>query len=321
MQLQGCREEPQLDLAVDHLRIRPPADSSTLAAMTRRNKGPSTARLRGILASAAEVLIVEAGPDELDRADAARIVVTGDEIAGLARVLAVVDGGRRDRCLCLGWPTMVVSGADGREVARWTVHHQAYLRGFGDIDVELRDGPALTEWLAEHGLHGSRDVQLMLARQAVEHEARRVRWVTAAPAGLASLAEAVTRRDADAERQLAKLLARRIPDLVERIRTLTAWAGLPARENGGTFWYEFLPQQLLLAESTEAILGALMTAPLSPAQLDGAAELFTSFEWTRPLRAEVPESLRSQLITHVTATGTEPMRFRMRHGYGAAAGG
>jgi len=60
-----------------------------------------------------------------------------------------------------------------------------------------------------------------------------------------------------------------------------------------------------------------MVAPLSPVQLDGAADLFTCLEWTRPLRAEIPEPLRSQLIAHGTATGTGPMRFRMRHGYGA----
>ncbi|GAA4264211.1 hypothetical protein GCM10022255_115750 [Dactylosporangium darangshiense] len=33
---------------MDHRRIRPQADSSTLAAMAKRNKGPSTARLYGI---------------------------------------------------------------------------------------------------------------------------------------------------------------------------------------------------------------------------------------------------------------------------------
>jgi hypothetical protein len=52
-------------------------------------------------------------------------------------------------------------------------------------------------------------------------------------------------------------------------------------------------------------------------QLDGATDLFTWLEWTRPLRAEIPEPLRSQLIAHGTATGTESMRFRMRHGCGA----
>jgi hypothetical protein len=32
-------------------------------------------------------------------------------------------------------------------------------------DAELRDGAALTEWLAAHGLTGSRDAQLGLARE------------------------------------------------------------------------------------------------------------------------------------------------------------
>jgi hypothetical protein len=152
--------------------------------MARRNRVPSTARVHGVLANSAEVLIVEAGPDELDRVDAARVVVTGDGIAGLARVLAVVDGGTGGRCRCPGWPTIVVSDADGRELARWTVHHQRSLGGLGDSDAELRDGAALTEWLAAHGLTGSRDAQLGLAREEAAFEARRVRWVAAAPAGL-----------------------------------------------------------------------------------------------------------------------------------------
>jgi hypothetical protein len=234
--------------------------------------------------------------------------------------LAVVEGGFGGRCLCLGWPTIVVSGEDGRELARWTVHHQTHLRGVDDrdSDLALRDGPALTEWLAAHGLTGSRGAQLALAHQAEQSEARRARWVAAGPAGLQYFAEAVTRRERAAEDRLASMLARRIPDRADRIRVLTAWAGVPARENGGTSWYELAPQRFLLAEATEAILDALTAVPLSPGQLDGAAELFTSLEWTRPLRAEVPQPLRSQLIAHVTATGTEPMRFRMRHGYGAA---
>jgi hypothetical protein len=287
--------------------------------MAKANKAPTTARLRELLANAASVLIVESSPDELDRVDAMRVVVTGDEIDGLAQVLSVVDGGTGDRCRCLGWPTIVVSGADGRELARWTVHHQRFLGGLGDSDAELRNGPALTEWLAKRGLVGSQEAQLMAAREEAEFEGRRVRWVGAAPAGLASLAQAVTHQEEDAERQLADLLSLRIPDLVERVRTLATWAGVPARENNGTFWFESLPQRLLLAQSTEAIFDALLMAPLSPTQLDGAAELFTCLEWVRPMRAEVPEPLRSQLIAHVTATGTEPMRFRMRHGYGASA--
>src|SRR5262249_8629632 len=99
-------------------------------------------------------------------------------------------------------------------------------------------------------------------------------------------------------------------------------AGFPNRQTvlvdgqlwnaGGVPWYELAPQRLLLAESPETIFDALTSAELSSVQLDGAEELFTGFEWT----AEIPEPLRSVLIDHVTATGTEPMKFRMRHGYG-----
>ncbi|MCM0673124.1 hypothetical protein NCC78_00010 [Micromonospora phytophila] len=273
-----------------------------------------------VLAKAAEVLIIEASGDELDRTDAARIVLSGKEIAELARLLAVVDGGTADRCLCLGWPTILVLDVTGRELARWTLHHQTAIRGLGSCDAELRDGAGLTGWLAEHGLTGSREVQQMLARQAVENEERRVQWVKAAPPTLVRAAKAASRRETGAEERLADLVARRYPDALERIRALASWAGFPPRHTtttGGTPWYELAPQRLLLAEPTESIFNAMASASLTPDQLDGAAELFTSLEWTRSQRAEIPESLRSLLIAHVTATGTDPMKFRMRNGYGA----
>ncbi|WP_141721865.1 hypothetical protein [Micromonospora citrea] len=278
---------------------------------------PTTALLESVLAQAAEVVIVEASPDELDRADAARTVVTGEDIAELARLLSVVDGGTGDRCRCPGWPTVLVSAAGGRRLALWTLHHQAALGGLGNCDAALRDGSALTRWLAGRGLTGSRDVQQSLARAAVEREDRRARWVAAAPRGLTAVAAATSRREAGAEERLVDLVARRHPDAVERVLALLAWAGFPPRQPDGTPWHELAPQRLLLAEPTELIFEALASVSPTPAQLDGAAELFTSLEWTRPPRAELPEPLRTVLIDHVTATGTDPMRFRMRHGYGA----
>lgn len=229
------------------------------------------------------MLIIEASVDELDRPDAARIVVSGKEIAELTRLLAVVDGGTGDHCRCMGWPTILVSDAAGREIARWTLHHQTGIRGLGSCDADLRDGPGLTSWLADRGLTGSRKGQQMLAHQAAEHEARRVQWVKAAPPALAEAAEAASRRETGAEERLADLVARRYPDAIERIRTLVAWAGFPPRHTttmGGTPWYELAPHRMLLAEPTESIFNALTSASLTPSQLDGAAELFTSLEWT-----------------------------------------
>lgn len=76
-------------------------------------------------------------------------------------------------------------------------------------------------------------------------------------------------------------------------------------------------QQQLLAEDPDLILTALATGSgsPSPAQLDGAAELFGSLEWTGAHGKQLPEQLRSMLIRHIQAVGTDPMRFRMRHGY------
>jgi hypothetical protein len=105
------------------------------------------------------------------------------------------------------------------------------------------------------------------------------------------------------------------PDQATRIRTLVAWAGFAARgedrEHAGR--HETAPERMVRTEPPEAILHALLSAPLTSRQLDGTAELVTSSGWATPL----PEALRVTLIAHVTSTGSEPMKFRMRHGYGA----
>ncbi|MFJ7910922.1 hypothetical protein [Kitasatospora sp. NPDC096204] len=288
---------------------------------------PTTARLREVLNRTERVVIAEGSPDEADSAGVARIVVTGAEIADLARVLAIVDGGTGDRCLCDGWPTITVHDVKGELIACWTLHHQSGLRGIGDCDADLQDGPALTEWLAERGLTGSQEVQAGLAEQEAEEDRRRLRWLQAAPARLRDAAmevsnppgrdpEAWSDRLHDAEVQLATLVQDGCPDGIERIRALLAWAGVPAREStGGLKWYDMAVQQLLLAEDPDLIIAALATGTPSPGQLDGAAQLFSSFEWTTAHGKDLAEPLRSMLIAHIQADGTDPMRFRLRHGY------
>ncbi|MEU1287988.1 hypothetical protein [Kitasatospora sp. NPDC005856] len=288
---------------------------------------PTTARLRDVLNRAGRVVIAEGSPDEADSADVARIVVTGAEIADLAQVLAIVDGGTGDRCLCNGWPTIMVHDVKGELIACWTLHHQSGLRGIGDCDADLQDSPALTEWLAERGLTGSREVQAGLAVQEAEEDRRRLRWLQAAPAGLRDAATEVSNppgRDLeawsdglrDAKARLATLVQDGHPDEIERIRVLLAWAGISAREStGGLKWYDMAVQQLLLAEDPDLIIAALATGLPSPVQLDGATQLFSSFEWTGAHGKDLPEPLRSMLIGHIQADGTDPMRFRMRHGY------
>ncbi|MFJ6368562.1 hypothetical protein ACIQK5_10340 [Streptomyces virginiae] len=287
---------------------------------------PTTAQLQDILSRATSVVIVEGSPDEVDSIDVAQLVVTGDEIADLARHLAIVDGGTGDRCRCNGRPTIVVHGPDG-ETARWTLHHQIGLRGVGNCDADLRDGPALTEWLARRGLTGSREVQEGLAEEEAEAEQRRMRWIQAAPAGLADAAADVSRppgRDDevwsrqmdDAEDRLTALIQQHHPDAIERIRALLAWAGIGARElRGGSTWYDIATLRQLHNESPDLILDALAAPSPKPAQLDGASELFCTLEWTNAHGRQLPEPQRSMLIGHIQTDGTDAMRRRLSWGY------
>jgi hypothetical protein len=290
---------------------------------------PTTAKLRSVLERASRVVIAEAAPDEADSADVPRIMVSGTEIADLGRLLAIVDGGTGDLCRCRGWPTILIYS--GNElIARWTLHHQSGLRGVGNCDADLVDGPALSVWLAEHGLTGSRDVQVELARERAAAEPRRIRWIQAAPAGLTKAAEAVARTPDDnhrswsryqdvARNRLATQLRRRHPETTERIRALLAWAGLAAREpSGGLRWYDQAVEQLLLAEPAGAIIAALTNPSPSTAHLDGAAQLFGSLGWTAQHGKQLPEPLKTMLAEHIRVTGTDPMRTRLSWGhYGA----
>ncbi|MDQ1012964.1 hypothetical protein QFZ82_007449 [Streptomyces sp. V4I23] len=288
---------------------------------------PTTARLREVLDRASRVVIVEASPSEADSVDLPRLTVTGAEIGELAQRLAIVDGGTGDMCRCSGWPTITVYGTQGDPIARWTLHHQAGLRGMGDCDADLRDGPALTAWLAERGLTGSRRVQEELAKEETEEERRRMRWIRAAPDGLGQAAADVARppaRDYDAwsrgsqhaGERLGALARQQYPDSRERIRLLPAWAGISARRSsGGLQWYDMAVLRQLLTEDPGLVLAACAVSPLSPDQLDGAAELFSALEWTRAQGRQLPEPLRSLLIEHIRADGTDAMRFRMQHGY------
>ncbi|MFD8305075.1 hypothetical protein ACFV29_22440 [Streptomyces sp. NPDC059690] len=288
---------------------------------------PTTARLRDVLNRASRVVIAEGSPDEADSADVARIAVSDAAIADLADLLAIVDGGNGDRCRCTGWPTIMVYDTAGELIACWTLHHQSGLRGIGDCDADLRDGPALTEWLAQRGLTRSRIVQEALAAGELEEERRRLRWLQAAPAGLRDAAmdvcappgpdrEAWSARLRQAKARLAALIQDCYPDEIERIRVLMAWAGVAARESGGGLkWYDLAIQQELLAADPDRILAALTVRPPSPAQLDGATQLFASLEWTGAHGRQLPEPLRSTLIKHIRTDGTDPMKFRMRHGY------
>ncbi|MFF4345620.1 hypothetical protein ACFY00_37655 [Kitasatospora sp. NPDC001540] len=294
---------------------------------------PSTAWLREELARAARVVVVEAAPREVDRPGAARLELTGDGIAELAALLAIVDGGTGDVCRCPGGPTILLHGADGVRFATWSLHHGTDLRGVGDCDAQLLHGAALDDWLAERGLTGPREVREESAAEDARQERRRQRWLAAAPPELAAAAAEVARDSDDlvawSEQQrharagFAGLVRRHWPDRDERIRALLAWLALAAREeSGGSKWYDIALREQLLAEEPESVLAALTVRPPEPAHLDGAAQLFCAARWVDSQGMGLPEPLRSILLAHIEACGTGPMRTRAGWGYyGGGEGG
>lgn len=147
---------------------------------------PTNAAMRLALSLASEVAVVDVGMSGDPWGGTARFTVTGDEVAGLAQLLAIVDGGTGDRCRCWRGPALLLRGAAGERVAQWTLHlHQdGSIRGVGNCDAELRDGPGILHWLAGHGLSEPLEAERRRAHEAAGHEERRAGWVAAAPAGL-----------------------------------------------------------------------------------------------------------------------------------------
>ncbi|MFD8723459.1 HupE/UreJ family protein [Streptomyces sp. NPDC059629] len=97
----------------------------------------------------------------------------------------------------------------------------------------------------------------------------------------------------------------RSPASGERIRLLLAWAGTSVRAaGGGLMWYDTAVLGRLLTEDPALLLAACAAPPLSAAQLDGAAELFATLEWTQVRGEQLPEPLRSLLIDHIRTDGT-----------------
>ncbi|MFD0574311.1 hypothetical protein ACFQ0T_40150 [Kitasatospora gansuensis] len=100
-----------------------------------------------------------------------------------------------------------------------------------------------------------------------------MRWLQAAPAGLAEVAAEVSQPSGDddlawsqqlddAEDRLTALVHQHYPDPIERIRTLLAWAGVPTREpTSGSTWYDMAVLRLLHDEPADLVLAALAAHP------------------------------------------------------------
>jgi hypothetical protein len=120
--------------------------------------------------------------------------------------------------------------------------------------------------------------------------------------------------------RMAAALAEEQPQINERLLVLLGWFGSGAGPWSGFPAYEEVPEKLLLQYSTEDLLGALGSAELSKAQLEGAARLFAgwNFGQQRPTdRNKIPKALVGRLLAQALSSADKDKRDRWMHAFGS----
>jgi hypothetical protein len=142
-----------------------------------------------------------------------------------------------------------------------------------------------------------------------EREVRWKRWQQATPASIAALLEgnaAYAMGESYGLPDLAPALAVEIPDPRQRILALFAWYGSGAGPWSGFPAYEVVPQDLLMGYPTVELVAAAQSPGLTPAQLEGAARFFASWDFDRQRPGDIkslPAELKSRLQQHVLDSG------------------
>jgi hypothetical protein len=97
----------------------------------------------------------------------------------------------------------------------------------------------------------------------------------------------------------------------QRIRALFSWFGSGAGPWSGYCVWEDVASRMLLEYSAAELAAALQEEPLTGAQAEGAARFFVGYtpgasvrdRDDRTLIAQLPASLKQQLLEHVASTG------------------
>ncbi len=203
-----------------------------------------------------------------------------EQLAALRARLAIVEDPKRfGHCMCLGSPTIeLYEGAKLR--AAIGLHHGLLIRWDGwKHDAPLADSLALLRWMASLGAGGPlRDFEE--ARAEDERAAARWgNWMRAMPTSLSPFRSALEQYaqqgsaplDLDA---MLRALSAQVPEESERARALFAWLGQGAGLWSGFPAYEQVPEKLLSALDTCALLAAIEGRALTAEEAEGAARYF-----------------------------------------------
>jgi hypothetical protein len=256
------------------------------------------------------------------------------------------DEARRARCMCTGYPEILVFRLN-KELVRFSFVQGVFVRAsIWTQEAHILDEEKVLRWFDTRGIHRLRlESRERHADEAVA-ESDAQRWLKAMPASVrplwpqaieahsfggsmnifvpqASAAASKTPPEASTHdyevspevKRLATELAKEYPDAGQRIRVLFAWFG-----SGNGAWtgypeYEGIVEELLLEYRTPELLAALDTASLSEQEQEGAARLFAGFAF-KTLRstdkALLPAELKRLLLAHSLKDSDKDKKVRAR---------
>lgn len=241
----------------------------------------------------------------------------GEDAAGVAERLAVVQPGGQFHCMCLGHPAIELWDGDRRRVTIG-VHHGKSVRVDGWwSDAALRDGEGLLRWLADRGVAGPLETFLAEKTAASEGAARRVAWLAATPAVLRPRLAALEGqgmmlprflRPGDADVGEAVAAVRAVYG-DETAVVLLGWYGGPGGPWSGYPGYEQVAEVLLHGVPIAELIAA--GGCDEEGVLLGLARFLARHGRAPRERRMIDEGLRARLIALVAARGDADMQARL----------
>ena len=260
-----------------------------------------------VLIAKADRLVVTQGPF----ADSALLFESSDrsDLDAFAAASVVERPGDYFHCMCVGSPAIHIYRGS-HVLAVITNHHGASIRcSLWDSDAPLVDPERWLTWFDDRHITEPREEVEWSVRRGDEIRAARSRWLSAVPKGLREICENIEFLNVGGDlRGLREALDLSIPDREAQIHALLAWFGSGLGPWSGFPSYETVAEAMLFEYDTSEIVAAMDVARMPPAELEGAARLFSgwNFSQVRPGDLElVPEQIKAALFAHVKDTNDD----------------
>jgi hypothetical protein len=257
------------------------------------------------------------GPILLEVSDA-------EEIDRMKGHLDIDEVGPFGHCMCLGWPTLELFAGERRKVVIGLQHGQAIRWHGWNGDAPLANPGGLLEWMASLGASQPLEVfEEDRARQADEQNVWAA-WLQCVPASLADFRPEFeqARSQGHARLDVAAMLlslGTEFPDTSNRIRALFRWFASGSGLWSGFPSYEEIPETLLLAHDTVALVSAVSGLRADSAEAEGAARLFAGWGFRKsrsPELGSLDADVRALLLAAGSRTDNADRLARARHSFG-----